>query len=151
MGWVLLVLLLLVLLVLVLVLLLLVLVLLVVVLLVVVLLVVVLLVVVLVLLMHGVGSGPLLGACSTWASAGLGVDLGVDISGRRGGLGSLVVSLVGAWGAWWGPGGRRGGGFHVRGSTSGRHPRSPGTRHATKSNLHADSDCFTCTTAAVEN
>jgi hypothetical protein len=34
---------------------------------------------------------------STWASAGLGVALGG--LGRRGGLGSLVVSLVGTWGA----------------------------------------------------
>jgi hypothetical protein len=40
-------------------------------------------------------------------------------SGRRGGLGSLVVSLVGASGAWWGPGGRRDGGVPIRGSTSG--------------------------------
>jgi hypothetical protein len=51
---------------------------------------------------------------STWASAGLGVALGG--LGRRGGLGSLVVSLVGAWGACGGPGERRGDGVRV-GST----------------------------------
>jgi hypothetical protein len=50
-------------------------------------------------------------------------------SGRRGGLGSLVGSLVGAWGGVVGArGGGRGGGVPVRGSTSGRHPRSPATQ-----------------------
>ena len=48
---------------------------------------------------------------STWASAGLGVALGGF--GRRGGLGSLVVSLVGAWGACGGPGERRADGVRV--------------------------------------
>jgi hypothetical protein len=51
---------------------------------------------------------------STWAAAGLGEALGG--LGRRGGLGSLVVSLVGAWGACGGPGERRGDGVRV-GST----------------------------------
>ena len=48
---------------------------------------------------------------STWASAGLGVALGGF--GRRGGLGSLVVSLVGAWGACGGRGERRRDGVRV--------------------------------------
>ena len=48
---------------------------------------------------------------STWASAGLGVALGG--LGRRGGLGSLVVSLVGAWGACGGRGERRRDGVRV--------------------------------------
>ena len=48
---------------------------------------------------------------STWASAGLGVALGGF--GRRGGLGSLVVSLAGAWGACGGPGERRRDGVRV--------------------------------------
>ena len=98
-----------------------------------------LLVVLLVVLLDGVGSGigSVVGGrwrarrraqvhASTWASAGLGVALGGF--GRRGGLGSLVVSLVGAWGACGGPGERRGDGVRVRGSTSGRHPRSPATQ-----------------------
>jgi hypothetical protein len=91
------------------------------------------------------------GACSTWASAGLGVDLGVAL-GAEGGWGLW-------WGLWWGlggrggaqgPGVRRGGGvpvcprLHVR--TASKKPR-----HATKSKLHADSDCFTCTRATRAN
>jgi hypothetical protein len=77
--------------------------------------------------------GPLLGACSTWASAGLGVDLrvGLGIWAQRGG-----GSLVGLWwGLWWGLGGRGGrqGGdvvveFLSAAPTSGRHPRSPATQ-----------------------
>jgi hypothetical protein len=70
-------------------------------------------------------------------------------SWRRGGLGSVVVSLVGAWGAWWGPGGRRGDGVHVGSAYAKTTSKKP--RHATKSKLHADSDCFTCTRATRVN
>jgi hypothetical protein len=66
----------------------------------------------------------------TWGSAGLGVAL--DGFGRRGELRSLVVSLVGAWGACGGPGERRGDGVPVRGSTSEAPPSNQ------KSKLHAE-------------
>jgi hypothetical protein len=74
------------------------------------------------------------GACSTWASAGLGVDLGVAL-GAEGGVGSLVVSLVGAWGAGWGPGGRRGGGVPVRGAYAYVQTAPMMPRHANKTKL----------------
>jgi hypothetical protein len=40
------------------------------------------------------------GACSTWVSAGLGVGLGVDLPGRRGG--GVFVFVFGGAGLWWG-------------------------------------------------
>jgi hypothetical protein len=114
----------------------------------------------------GLWSGPLLGACSTWASVGLGVDSWAWIcariwaSGRRGGWGLWWV-FGGRWGLWWGLGGRGGGqGGDVvvveflmpDGSTcTYTKTTSKKPRHATKSKLHADSDCFTCTRATRAN
>jgi hypothetical protein len=57
--------------------------------------------------------------------------------------------LVGAWGACGGPGERRGDGVPVRGSTSGRHPRSPAEQP--KIETPRGTDWLTCTRAAVEN
>jgi hypothetical protein len=91
--------------------------------------------------------------CSTWPLAGLGVDLGevaevVGVGGRGG--------LWGCWGLLWGgvggrigPGERRGGGVPVGSAYAKTTSKKP--RQATKSKLHADSDCFTCTRATRAN
>jgi hypothetical protein len=81
------------------------------------------------------------GACSTWASAGLGVDLDVD-PGAEGGWGLW-------WCIWWGVGGRGGGqGSDVVVEFLSAAPRPDDIQeappHATKSKIHADSDCFAC-------
>ena len=84
---------------------------------------------------------------STWASAGLGVALGGF--GRRGGLGSLVVSLVGAWGACGGPGERRGDGVRVGRTYAKTTSKKP--HQATKSKAQADFCGFRSTRAAIES
>jgi hypothetical protein len=83
---------------------------------------------------------------STWASGGLGVAL--SGFGRRGGLGSLVVSLVGARGACGGPGERRGDGVPVQSAYAKTASKKP--HQATKSKAQADFCGFRSTRAAVE-
>jgi hypothetical protein len=99
----------------------------------------------------GVGSGVKsgVGGAGTGTGSGTGSGQGVGEGGGGGGRWWGLWSLVGAWGAWGGPGGRRGDGVPVGSAYAKTTSKKP--RHATKSKLHADSGCFTCTRVTRAN